>query len=127
MKQTLKDIIEEGQQGSQDNCYKGLFWDKLAVGFDIYHLRRTAGAGFSQVSPVVNVQDLPNQLGNGVQSTFQPQIEQALINLGQPAAAAAAIAAQIGGTLNGAYNAAGQIFLDQLSDAGLPFHGVIPT
>ena len=27
MKQTLKDIIEEGQQGSQDNCYKGLFWD----------------------------------------------------------------------------------------------------
>ena len=107
--------------------YKGLFWDKLAVGFDIYHLRRTAGAGFSQVSPVVNVQDLPNQLGSGVQSTFQPQIEQALINLGQPAAAAAAIAAQIGGTLNGAYNAAGQIFLDQLSDAGLPFHGVIPT
>ena len=27
MKQTLKDIIEEGKQDSQDNCYKGLFWD----------------------------------------------------------------------------------------------------
>ena len=37
MKQKLKDVIEDGrwnwygladeEEGSQDNCYKGLFWD----------------------------------------------------------------------------------------------------
>lgn len=42
--------------------YKGLLWDKLAVGFDVYHLRSTAGGGFSQVSSMVNIEDLPNKL-----------------------------------------------------------------
>lgn len=107
--------------------YKGLFWEKLAMGFDVFHYRRTAGGGFSQVSPVVNIQGLPANLGTGVQEKFQPQLEQALIALGQPAPVANAIAGQIGQTLNGAYNAAGQAFLDFLSSQGLPFHGVVPT
>lgn len=108
--------------------YKGLLWDKLAVGFDIYHLRSTAGGGFTQVSPIVNIEDLPNNLGNSVQSKIQPLLEQVLINevnYSQPVAQA--IAAQVGETLNGAYNAGGQGFLDGLSSAGLPFHGVVPT
>lgn len=107
--------------------YKGLFWDKLAVGFDVYHLRNTAGGGFTQVSPMVNIENLPSNLGNSVQAKIEPQLEQALIEMGQPQPAAQAIAAQIGETLNGAYNAGGQGFLDQLAAAGLPFHGVVPT
>lgn len=55
----------------------------------------------------VNIQGLPANLGAGVQEKFQPQLEQALIALGQPAPVANAIAGQIGQTLNGAYNAAG--------------------
>jgi outer membrane receptor for ferrienterochelin and colicins len=107
--------------------YKGLFWDKLALGFDIYHLRSTAGGGFTQVSPMVNIEDLPNNLGNSVQSKIEPQLEQALISMGQPQPVAQAIATKVGEVLNDAYNAGGQGFLDELSKAGLPFHGVVPT
>ena len=108
--------------------YKGLLWDKLAVGFDFYHLRSTAGGGFTQVSPMINIEDLPNKLGNSVQSKIQPLLEQALINTGNyPQPIAEAVATQVGETLNGAYNAGGQGFLDELSSAGLPFHGVVPT
>ena len=108
--------------------YKGLLWDKLAVGFDVYHLRSTAGGGFTQVSPMINIEDLPNKLGNSVQSKIQPLLEQALIDTeNYPQPIAEAVATQVGETLNGAYNAGGQGFLDELSSAGLPFHGVVPT
>lgn len=114
-----------GQLTAIEFGYKGLFYEKFAAGFDVYYFRNSNVAGFSQVSPVVTLLNLPNDLGAGVQSLFQPQIEQALIFNGFDAATAAALAGQVGGLLNGAYNAAGQGFLDAISAAGLPFHGII--
>jgi len=107
--------------------YKGLFWEKFAAGVDLYYFRRTRGGGFSQVSPVITLTNLPQDLGNGVQSTFQPQIEQLLQANGFDAGTAAAVAAQVGGILNGAYASAGDLFLQALAGAGLPFHGIVPT
>lgn len=108
--------------------YKGLFWDKFAAGFDVYYFRNTAAGGFGQVSPVVTLTSLPGDLGAGVQATFQPQIAQLLqAQLGLDAATAGAIAGQVGSLLNGAYTQGGQAFIDALSSAGLPFHGIIPT
>lgn len=107
--------------------YKGLFWERFALGFDVYSFRRTAGGGFSQVSPIVNFFNLPEQLGNSVQDTFQPQIEQVLTSLGFDPAIAAGTAALVGQQLNGAYTQAGVAFMNELQKAGLPFHGVIPT
>ena len=107
--------------------YKGLFWDKFAAGFDVYYFRKTAAGGFSQVSPIITMTSLPQDLGSGVQSTFQPQIESALLLFGLDAATAAATAQQIGELLNGAYAQAGQLFLDALSGAGLPFHGIVQS
>ena len=43
------------------------------------------------------------------------------------AATAAATANAVGQQLNGAYAQAGAGFLQTLANAGLPFHGVIPT
>jgi len=107
--------------------YKGLFWEKFAAGFDVYHFRRTAAGGFSQVSPIITMTSLPGDLGNGVQSTFQPQIYAALIQEGYSEAEATGISAQVGGLLNGAYTGAGQQFLDALAGAGLPFHGIVES
>tara|TARA_Y100000385_G_C13103572_1_gene646080 strand:+ start:1374 stop:4139 length:2766 start_codon:yes stop_codon:yes gene_type:complete len=107
--------------------YKGLFNEKFAAGFDVYYFRRTAAGGFSQVSPIITMLNLPNDLGSGVQSTFQPQIEGFLLQSGFDAANAAAVAGQIGGVLNGAYTEAGQAFLGILASAGLPFHGIVQT
>lgn len=107
--------------------YKGLLADKLAVGFDLYY-RRTPDIGFlSQVSPVVTMTNLPADLGTGVQSTFQPQVEEALIANGFDPITAAATAEEIGTLLNSAYSDAGQLFIDALTDAGLPFHGIVET
>ena len=107
--------------------YKGLFGEKFAAGFDVYYFRKTAAGGFSQVSPVITMTSLPQDLGAGVQATFQPQIEGALQGLGFDAATAAGIAAQVGGLLNGAYTDAGGQFLGALADAGLPFHGIVES
>lgn len=107
--------------------YKGLFWEKFAAGFDVYYFRNTRAGGFSQVSPIITMTSLPQDLGNGVQTTFQPQIEGALLLMGLDAATASATAQQIGQLLNGAYTQAGQAFLDILAGAGLPFHGIVQT
>lgn len=107
--------------------YKGLFFDRLAAGFDVYYFRKTAAGGFSQVSPVITMLTLARDLGAGVQSTFQPQIEAALIGNGYDSATAAALAGQVGALLNGAYTEAGEVFLSSLSDAGLPFHGLVES
>ena len=107
--------------------YKGLFWEKFAAGLDVYYFRRTRAGGFSQVSPIITLTNLPTDLGADVQSTFQPQIEGLLLQNGFDAATAAGVAAQIGGLLNGAYAEGGQAFLDILAAQGLPFHGIVPT
>lgn len=107
--------------------YKGLFGEKLALGFDVYYFRKTAAGGFSQVSPIITMTSLPGDLGAGVQTTFQPQIEAALIQNGFDEPTAAATAAQVATLLNGAYSGAGQAFLDALSGAGLPFHGIVES
>lgn len=107
--------------------YKGLFWEKLALGFDVYYFRKTAAGGFSQVSPIITMTSLPGDLGAGVQTTFQPQIEAALIQQGFDEPTAAATAAQVATLLNGAYSDAGQAFLDVLAGAGLPFHGIVES
>ncbi len=107
--------------------YKGLFFDRLALGFDVYHFRKTAAGGFSQVSPVITMLNLPADLGNGVQTTFQPLIEGGLIQMGLDAATAAGLAAQVGALLNDAYTQGGQGFLDALAAAGLPFHGIVES
>lgn len=107
--------------------YKGLFWEKFAAGVDVYYFRRTRGGGFGQVSPVVTLTNLPGDLGQSVQDLYQPQIQGLLQQFGFDAATAQAVAGQVGGLLNGAYVQGGQGFLQALTDAGLPFHGVIPT
>ena len=107
--------------------YKGLFGEKFAAGFDVYYFRKTRAGGFSQVSPIITMTSLPQDLGAGVQSTFQPQVEGTLQALGFDAATAAAIAGQVGDLLNGAYAEAGQAFLDAIAEAGLPFHGIVET
>lgn len=107
--------------------YKGLFGEKFAAGFDVYYFRKTAAGGFSQVSPIITMTSLPEDLGAGVQSTFQPQFEGALLQLGFDPVVAAATAEQVGGLLNGAYNDAGVAFMGALSDAGLPFHGIVES
>lgn len=107
--------------------WKGLFNEKLAVGADVYYFRQTRGGGFSQVSPIVTLTNLPGDLGASVQAAYQPQIEGLLQLNGFDAATAAAVAGQIGGLLNGAYTEGGQGFIDFLASQGLPFHGIAPT
>ena len=51
----------------------------------------------------------------------------ALIGIGLDALTAAGTAAQVGALLNSAYSDAVQQFLEALSAAGLPFHGIVPT
>ena len=106
--------------------YKGLFGDRFAAGFDIYHIRRKGGVGFQQINPIVNFSNLGTQLGNAVQAKAQPQIEQGLITQGFDEASAALFAALVGQQINDAYNQGGAAFTQQLTDAGLPFHGLVP-
>ncbi|MBO6574207.1 MAG: TonB-dependent receptor [Rhodothermales bacterium] len=107
--------------------YKGLFFDRFAAGFDVYYFRKDAAGGFSQVSPIITMLGLPADLGNGVQETFQPQIEALLLGAGVPAADAAAQAAAVGALLNGAYTQAGESFMATLDAMGLPFHGLVES
>ncbi len=107
--------------------YKGLINEKLAIGADVYYFRQTRGGGFSQVSPIVTLTNLPADLGQSVQAAYQPQIQGLLQANGFDEATAAAVAGQIGGLLNGAYAQGGQGFIDFLASQGLPFHGVAPT
>ena len=107
--------------------YKGLFWDRFAAGFDVYYFRKTRAGGFSQVSPVITMTSLATDLGESVQTLFQPQIEGGLIQMGFDAATAAALAEQVGGLLNDAYAQGGVSFIEALSAAGLPFHGIVET
>lgn len=107
--------------------YKGLFFNRLAAGLDVYYFRKTAAGGFSQVSPVITMVSLARDLGNGVQSTFQPQIEATLLGAGYDAATAAQLAGEVGALLNGAYADAGEAFLASLSAQGLPFHGLVQS
>ena len=106
--------------------YKGLFGERFAAGFDIYNIRRKGGAGFQQINPVVNFLNLASQLGDGVQAVAQPQIQQSLIALGYDENTAALFSGLIGAQLNEAYREAGAGFTQQLEDAGLPFHGLVP-
>ena len=106
--------------------YKGLFGDRFAAGFDIYHIRRKGGVGFQQINPIVNFSNLGTQLGHAVQAKAQPQIEQGLITQGFDEASAALFAALVGQQINDAYNQGGAAFTQQLTDAGLPFHGLVP-
>ncbi len=107
--------------------YKGLFGERFAAGFDVYYFRKTKAGGFSQVSPVITMTNLPEDLGAGVQSTFQPQIEGGLLQMGFDAATAAALAGQVGALLNDAYSQGGEAFLGALAAAGLPFHGIVES
>ena len=70
---------------------------------------------------------LSEDLGNGVQSHFQPQMEQILLGLGFDPLTSAGLSAQAGQLLNDAYRQAGDEFMAALAAAGLPFHGVVPT
>ncbi len=107
--------------------YKGLFFDRFAAGFDVYYFRKTRAGGFSQVSPVITMTSLPDDLGDGVQTTFQPQVEQGLLDFGFDAENAARLAEEVGVLLHDAYTQAGQLFLDALAEAGLPFHGIVES
>jgi iron complex outermembrane receptor protein len=106
--------------------YKGLFGNRLAAGFDVYYLTRKGGAAFQQVNPIVTISNLDTLLGDELQSIAQPQLEQGLIGAGLDEATAAFIAGLLGQEINGAYKLAGAAFIEELSTAGLPFHGVVP-
>lgn len=43
--------------------YKGVVGNRFSFGVDIYHFRRKGGATFRQITPVVNIEDLPENLG----------------------------------------------------------------
>ena len=53
--------------------YKGVFNKRLSVGFDLYYLEQKGNAGFQQISPVAAIVGLEGALGQGVQTTTQPQ------------------------------------------------------
>ncbi|MGB1448695.1 MAG: hypothetical protein ACPG8F_02550 [Flavobacteriaceae bacterium] len=105
--------------------YKGVVGNRFSFGVDFYYFRRKGGATFRQITPVVSIQDLPENLGQVIQNNTQDLIEQSLINLGSSAAIAAATSAILGDQLNQAYNQAGEGFLQTLAQAGLPFHGIV--
>ena len=107
--------------------YKGVVGDRFSFGIDVYHYRRKGGASFQQISPVVNINNLGSSLGQGVRANAEPALTQGLIGLGLDAATAGAKAQAIGAALVGAYSDGGDGFIQVLTNAGLPFHGVIPT
>ena len=107
--------------------YKGVFNKRLSLGFDVYYFELKGNAGFQQISPVATITGLEDALGQGVQTTTQPQIETALIGIGMDATTAAATANALGQLINETYASAGGEFIRSLEEAGLPFHGIIPT
>ena len=106
--------------------YKGVIGDRFSFGFDVYHYRRKGGANFQQITPIATIANLSQSLGQAVRANAQPAIEQALSGL-MPAAMASATANQLGGVIEQSYSQGGDGFLQALSNAGLPFHGVVPT
>jgi outer membrane receptor for ferrienterochelin and colicins len=106
--------------------YKGSFNNKLSFGFDVFLYKRKGGLSFQQVTPVVTIQGLSENLGQSVRANAQPAIEQALLAAGQPQVVAAATAEQLGVQIEEAYYSAGDAFLQELASAGLPFHGIVP-
>lgn len=106
--------------------YKGIIGDRFSFGFDIYHYRRKGGANFQQITPIATVVNLGQSLGQGVRANAQPALQQALAGL-MPAAMATATAQQLGAQIEQFYGLAGDGFIQALSDAGLPFHGIVPT
>lgn len=111
---------------SYEMGYKGSFNNKLSFGFDVFLYKRKGSVSFQQVTPVVTIQNLSESLGQGVRANAQPAIEQALLAAGQPGPVAAATAEQIGATIEAGYQDAGDAFIEQLTSAGLPFHGIVP-
>ena len=107
--------------------YKGVVGDRFSFGVDVYHYRRKGGASFQQISLVVNINNLGSSLGQGVRANAEPALTQGLIGLGLDAATAGATAQAIGAALVGAYSDGGDGFIQVLTNAGLPFHGVVPT
>jgi outer membrane receptor for ferrienterochelin and colicins len=127
-------LTPEGGQGnllsfltSYELGYKGVVSNRLSFGVDIYYFRRKGGATFRQITPVVNIQNLPipENLGQTVQNNTQGLIEQGLIDLGNSPAVAAATAASLAPQVNAAYTQGGELFLQSLEQAGLPFHGIV--
>ena len=124
-------FLPEGGQGnlisfvtSYELGYKGLIGDRFAFGVNIYHLRNKGGAGFQQISPMINIANLGSELADAVTDLAIPQLEQGLINLGLDSATAAATVAGLAPELNAAYQLGGEGFINALQSAGLPFHGV---
>ncbi len=107
--------------------YKGVVGDRFSFGVDVYHYRRQGGASFQQISPLANIQNLGASLGQGVRANVEPALTQGLVGLGLDAATAAATAQALSTAIEGAYNSGGDGFIAALAEAGLPFHGIIPT
>ena len=125
-------FLPEGGKGnlisfvtSYELGYKGLIGDRFAFGVNIYHLRNKGGAGFQQISPMINIANLGSELADAVTDLAIPQLEQGLINLGLDPATAAATVAGLAPELNAAYQLGGEGFIDALQRAELPFHGVV--
>lgn len=96
-------------EGTWEIGYKGLIEDKLSISLDVYNITAKNFSLFTAISPTYKLvgADIPTDLGNGVQSIVQPQIEAALIAGGMDAATAAATAAALGAVINGAYQQGG--------------------
>ena len=105
--------------------YKGVIGNRFSFGIDVYHFRRKGGASFRQITPVVSIQDLPQNLGQLLQDRSQGLIEQGLIDLGSSQKVAAVTAQALAQEVNRAYRQGGSAFLENLSQAGLPFHGIV--
>ncbi|HFA48497.1 MAG TPA: TonB-dependent receptor [Bacteroidetes bacterium] len=98
--------------------YKGLFEDKLSVSVDIYRIERSGFSDFTQIGPLVTLQnaDIPNDLGAAVAADITPFLVAILTPaIGQ--AAAEATAAQLAPAIGGAYTAGGQGFVDGVNAA----------
>ncbi len=128
-----KPLLPKGGKGnliskltSYEVGYNGRFGDRFTAGVNVYYLRNSAGAGFQQINPVVSIASLGPELGNAVQDKSVPQLIAGLQGLGLDQATATVLAGAIGPMLNEAYQQAGDVFLEELKKAGLPFHGVIP-
>ena len=73
----------------------------------------------------MSIEDLPENLGQIVQNNTQSLIEQGLTDLGSSPATAATTAAALAQQVNAAYIQGGELFLQTLAQAGLPFHGIV--
>ena len=85
--------------------------------------RRRGNTTFRQITPVVDIANLPENLGQTEQNNTQGLIEQGLIDLGN-SPATAATAAALATQANRLYTR-GELFLQSFEKAGLPFHGIV--